>query len=207
MHARVVRLAGSTDKVDAGIENYASRVVPALREQEGYSGARLLVDRDTGSSMSITFWANEAAAEASFQALASIRDDATQLAGAAMQETHLYEAAVQHRPKTSEKGNWVRLTTLKGDPAKVDDGLKHFTEQTVPAFEAMPGFRAAVLLVDRASGEAMGATVWDSRADLDASASAAGQIRSTAAEVFGAGDPTAENFEVAFAELLTPANV
>jgi hypothetical protein len=36
---------GSPEKIDEGVEAYKSRVVPALRERDGYSGARLIVDR------------------------------------------------------------------------------------------------------------------------------------------------------------------
>src|SRR5450432_2590160 len=44
MYARVLRLHGDASKADAAIENYVSTVAPALREQGGYAGARLLVD-------------------------------------------------------------------------------------------------------------------------------------------------------------------
>jgi heme-degrading monooxygenase HmoA len=206
MHARVLRLTGSAEKIDGGVENYKSRVAPALRDQDGYGGARLLVDRDSGAGMSITFWRDEDASRASFEALTSLRAEASSRFGAEMPETMVYEAVVQHRPQPTEAGNWVRLTTLKGDPAKVEDGIRHFEAQVIPEVSKLNGFRAAILLVDRASGEAMAATVWDSKRDLDGSSSPAGPIRSAASEVMGAKDPRVENYEVAFAELLTPVH-
>ena len=206
MYARVLRLTGTADKVDDGVGNYESRVVPALREQDGYGGARLLVDRDSGATMSITFWRDEAAAQASFEALGNIRTEAASRFGAPDPQNKMYEAAVQHRPKPTENGNWVRLSTLSGDAAKIDDGVRHFESRSVPELEKLPGFRAGILLVDRKGGETMAATVWDSKKDLDASADAAGPIRSAAAEALGAGGARVESFEVAFAELLTPAN-
>ncbi len=202
MYARVLRLTGTADKVDDGVSNYASRVAPALREQDGYGGARLLVDRDTGASMSITFWRDADASRASFEALRSIRADATSRFGSAEPETKLYEAAVQHRPKPTETGDWVRLSTLNGDPAKIDDGIRHFESQSVPQLEKLPGFRAGILLVDRATGEVIAATVWDGKSDLDGSAGQSAPIRSAAADTFGASGVRVENFEVAFAELL-----
>jgi heme-degrading monooxygenase HmoA len=205
MHARVLRLTGTADKVDDGVENYESRVVPALREQDGYGGARLLVDRNTGASMSVTFWRDEAASRASYEALRSIRADASSRFGSTEPETKVYEAAVQHRPKATESGHWVRLSTLRGDPAKIDDGVRHFASQTVPEVEKLPGFRAAILMVDRASGETLVATVWDGKSELEASSDPAGPIRAAAAEALGASDSRVESYEVAFAELLTPA--
>jgi hypothetical protein len=74
----------------------------------------------------------------------------------------------------------------------------------IPEVSKLQGFRGAVLLVDRATGDGMAATIWDSKSALEGSSSPAGPIRSAAAEVMGAKDPQVESFEVAFAELLTP---
>jgi heme-degrading monooxygenase HmoA len=204
MHARVLRLTGSAEKIDDGVENYNSRVAPALRDQDGYGGARLLVSRETGASMSITFWRDEAASRASFEALTSLRAEASSRFGAETPETKVYEAVIQHRPQPTEAGNWVRLTTLSGDPVKVDEGVRHFESQVIPEVSKLHGFRAAILLVDRTTGEAMVATVWNGKSDLDGSSSQAGPIRTAASEVMGANDPQVESYEVAFAELLAP---
>jgi heme-degrading monooxygenase HmoA len=206
MHARVLRFKGSAEKVDSGIENYKSQVAPALRDQDGYGGTRLLVDRDAGISVSITFWRDEDATKASFEALTSLRADATSRLGADAPETKVYEAVVQHRPQPTEAGNWVRLTTLSGDPAKADDGIRHFESQVIPEMTKLQGFRGAVLFIDRATGGAMAATIWDSKGDLEASSSAAGPVRAAASAAMGASDPQVENFEVAFAELLAPVH-
>jgi heme-degrading monooxygenase HmoA len=205
MYARVLRLTGSAEKIDNGVENYKSRVAPALRDQDGYGGGRLLVNRETGTGMSVTFWRDEAASQASFEALTNVRAEATSRFGAETPEAKVYEVAVQHRPRPTEAGNWVRLTTLRGDPTKTEAGIRHFESQVIPEVSKLHGFRAAVLFVDRATGEAMAVTVWDGKGDLDASSSPAGPIRTAASEVMGATDPQVEGYEVAFAELLAPA--
>jgi heme-degrading monooxygenase HmoA len=206
MHARVLRFKGSAEKVDGGIENFKARVAPALRDQDGYGGTRLLVDRDSGATVSVTFWRDEDATKASFEALTSLRADAVSRLGADAPETKVYEAAVQHRPQPTEAGNWVRLTTLSGDPGKTDDGIRHFESQVIPEMSKLQGFRGAVLLVDRATGDGMAATIWDTKGDLEASSNPAGPIRAAASAVMGASDPQVENFEVAFAELLAPVH-
>jgi heme-degrading monooxygenase HmoA len=154
--------------------------------------------------MSITFWRDEETSRASFEALTSIRAEASSRFGAETPQTKVYEAVVQHRPQPTEAGNWVRLTSLSGDPVKVEDGIRHFESRVIPEVSQLHGFRAAILLVDRATGDAIAATVWDSKSDLDGSSSQAGPIRTTASEVMGAGEPQVESFEVAFAELLAP---
>lgn len=205
MYARVLRLSGSPTKVAEGIENYRSRVAPALREQDGYSGARLLVNRDTGASMSITFWHDEDTLRASEAALASVRNEAVSQFDAEPPASENYEAVVQHRPQPTEAGNWVRITTLRGDPAKADDGIRHLESTVVPAVAQLTGFRGAVLFVDRATGNALAATIWNTREDHESSSSQIAAVRTRAAEEMGARDPQVDGYEVAFAELLSPA--
>jgi heme-degrading monooxygenase HmoA len=204
VQARVLRLNGSPEKIDEGVEAYKSGVVPAIRERDGYSGARLIVDRRTGAAMSISFWRDGETSQASFEAMSSVRAVATSTFGAGTPEAKVYEAVVQHRPRPTEAGNWVRVTTLSGDPTRVDEGIRHFESQVIPEMSKLQGFRAAILLVDRATGEAVSFTVWDSERDLEASSSQAGPVRATASEVMGATDPQVESYEVAFAELPAP---
>ena len=206
MHARVLRLKGSAEKIDDGVENYKSRVAPALRAQDGYAGARLMVNRENGAAMSVTFWRDENASRTSFEALSNTRAEASSRFGSQAPETKAYEAAVQHRPHPTEPGNWVRITTMSGDPAKVEDGIRHFESQVIPGMSQIHGFRGAVLFVDRATGDALAATIWDSKGDLEASASEASPIRAKASAVLGASDPLVENYEVAFAELPAPVS-
>lgn len=202
MHARVIRLTGSADKIEDGVKNYKSEVARTLREQDGYGGARLLVNRETGAGVSITFWRDQAASQASFEAMKSVRAEASSRFGDERPEIKVLEAVVQHRPKPTEAGNWVRLTTLSGEPVKVEEGVRHFESRVIPEMSKLQGFRGAVLFVDRATGEALAATVWDSRSDLDSSSTQAGPIRAAASEVMGAHEPHVESYEVAFAELL-----
>jgi heme-degrading monooxygenase HmoA len=204
MHARVLRIKGSTDKVDDGIENFTTQALPAVKQQDGYAGSRLFINRDTGDGMIITYWRDEQTLRASDEALRSLRAEASAKFGTQTPKSEHFEAAVQHRPKPAEKGNWVRVSTMSGDPAKVDEGIRHFESQVVPSLERLSGFRAAVLLVDRNGGGAIAGTVWDSKADLESSAQAVGPVRAAAAQAMGATDPTVESFEIEFAEILSP---
>ena len=98
----------------------------------------------------------------------------------------------------------MRISSLDGDPAKVDEALRHFESEVVPAVSRLSGARAAVLLVDRASGKALVATVWGTKQDIEASADEAKSIAAKAMEVSGASNRQVDWFEVAFAELLAP---
>jgi hypothetical protein len=84
----VLRLNGSPEKIDEGVEAYKSRVVPALRERDGYSGARLIVDRRTGAAMSISFWPGGATSRASLHGHTETDKRSTRsMSGAAMSLT------------------------------------------------------------------------------------------------------------------------
>jgi heme-degrading monooxygenase HmoA len=204
MYARVLRVIGDPAKADDGIEAYRSRVAAALKEQDGYAGARLLINRETGAGMSITFWQDERTLRASESALSGVRGDTMSRFGADTPAAENYEVVVQHRPQPTEAGNFVRISSLDGDPAKVDDAIRHFETEVVPAVSALAGSRAVVLLVDRATGKALVATVWATKEDVEATANEAKAIAAKAMEVSGANTRQVDWYEVVFAELLAP---
>ena len=57
--ARVTITQGKIDKVDELIKLYAESVIPAAKSQKGYRGILLLTNRETGKSISISFWDSE----------------------------------------------------------------------------------------------------------------------------------------------------
>jgi heme-degrading monooxygenase HmoA len=64
MFARTTTLFFKPEKIDEGVNIYATSVIPAARSQKGFRMATLLLDRKTSKAMSITFWETEADAEA-----------------------------------------------------------------------------------------------------------------------------------------------
>ena len=64
MHARVVDLAVRSVDTKEMVRVYREEVVPAAREQEGFKGAILLTDPQTGIGISITIWETEAERDA-----------------------------------------------------------------------------------------------------------------------------------------------
>jgi hypothetical protein len=73
----------------------------------------------------------------------------------------------------------------------------------LPILRAQKGYRATIAGVDRPSGRLTAATVWDSKADLDASESKVAGPRADVAKIAGAGpsDVQVEIFETAVADL------
>jgi hypothetical protein len=59
MYARVVSGPIAPDKIDEAIHLWRTAVVPSARQQTGFKGARLLVDRTAGKVLSMGLWETE----------------------------------------------------------------------------------------------------------------------------------------------------
>jgi hypothetical protein len=93
MHARVTRLTGSPENVEAGISNFRDNVLPFTREDG--KGAILLVDRESGSAMAITLWEDEQALAASDERANQVRSDvANEMQASTPPTVERYEVAV-----------------------------------------------------------------------------------------------------------------
>ena len=67
MYTRLTTVQCKSDKLDETIKIYEESVVPAAKSQNGYLGAYLLIDHETGKGVSITVWCCEEAAIANEQ--------------------------------------------------------------------------------------------------------------------------------------------
>ena len=92
---------------------------------------------------------------------------------------------------------FARVTTIEGSAERLEEGSRFIQEQVMPALRELPGSKGALFLVDRASGKAIGITVWESEQAMAESRERANELRSQAAETAGAGQPSVEEYEVA----------
>lgn len=93
---------------------------------------------------------------------------------------------------------FARVTTVHGTPEKLDDGARMVQEQMMPLLQQQHGFKGAYLLVDRASGRALGITLWETREAMAASDTVTSPLRAQAGQAAGSdAPPAAEMYEVA----------
>lgn len=59
MYARVTSAEIFKEKIDQFIAIYEECVVPAAKKQKGFKGIHLMVDRETGNGMAISYWESE----------------------------------------------------------------------------------------------------------------------------------------------------
>ena len=60
MNARVVTFQLHPGKTEEAVRIYRDSIVPAAKQQQGFKGARLLTDSNTGKGISISLWETEA---------------------------------------------------------------------------------------------------------------------------------------------------
>ena len=92
---------------------------------------------------------------------------------------------------------FARVTTMKGSPNNVDDGIREFKNQP-QRYGRQDGFIGKYLLVDRTSGEMISITLWETEGHLQATAATASQQRQRNVQAAAAAPPSVAIYEVAF---------
>ncbi len=92
---------------------------------------------------------------------------------------------------------YVRTTEVRGDPSKIDDGLRLVREEIYPAVTDMDGCIGMSLLVDRQTGRCVATTAWQSEDAMRASADAVRPLRDRAEEALGGSGSDVHQWEVA----------
>jgi heme-degrading monooxygenase HmoA len=86
---------------------------------------------------------------------------------------------------------------MEAMPSSVDAGTAYVRDKVMPLLEGLDGYIGVSLLADRSSGRCIITTAWESEDAMRASAPAVQEVRSRAAEIFGGGSPTIEEWEIA----------
>jgi hypothetical protein len=81
---------------------------------------------------------------------------------------------------------YARHVTVHGSGEKVDAGIAMVREQVLPVLQKCQGFRGQLMLVDRAKGEAIGISLWDTEEDMLASEDKVSASRQQTADSVGA---------------------
>ncbi len=96
----------------------------------------------------------------------------------------------------------ARHSTLQVSPEKIDDMLARLREEQIPLLREQPGYKGYTIHADRASGNVVGISYWESEEDLRASEEVGDRTRREAAETAGASaQPEVSRFEVIFDDM------
>jgi hypothetical protein len=101
---------------------------------------------------------------------------------------------------------FARVTRYEGSPSEIEAGIKLIKETIAPAARRLQGFKGGYWLLDRANGEGLSVTLFESESALHATEDDAAQLRSRASSIVKI--TAVERYEVvaeAEVEELTPA--
>jgi heme-degrading monooxygenase HmoA len=98
MHARVSLYegGGAVAEVDTAVQAFKD-ALNALREIDGHQGATLLVDRNSGKAVTITYWDTEDHLKASVEAADKLRRRAADMGGLSIRDVAHYEVAMEEK--------------------------------------------------------------------------------------------------------------
>ena len=201
MYARVLRLKNDPGKIDEAISQWTQQILPLIKKQKGFAGISMMGNRKTGDGFSVGYWDTEQAMK---DAKPQVRPEADKVMtgfGGRIVEEDECEVAVQERFQPPKVGTWVRVTTVQGDPGKINEGISSYKSRAVPTVKQQGGARAAILLVNRAAGKSFSGTIWDTEKDLQNSEAALSGIRKEVSDQAGAKNPRVEVFEVFYTEI------
>ena len=169
MHARIIAFQ-SASNIDDGVVFIREKAAPQVRQQSGYLGLSVSVDRSAGTVNVMSSWDSEKDLKTSEAALAGLRAEGAGVLGSGEPTVTNLEVLVNEvgdQPPT--EGCRLRVVTAQVDPARIDDEAARMKDEVVPALKAAPGFRAIRLMVDRSTGRGAVGTVWADEAALQGS--------------------------------------
>ena len=200
MFIRATRIQTPPDKVDAAIANFKQQVLPAARSAPGNAGAALLVNREMGAGIGITYWESAKALATNEQMGIKTRTDAARnVTGTQIVNVERYELVIMERAATPKADTFIRINTLNADPDKVDALTVFVRNKVLPVLKPLKGFRSVIMGVDRQTGRSTVATTWDTLADLKASEDRISALRKESAKA--AGVTSADGVEVEIFEV------
>lgn len=94
----------------------------------------------------------------------------------------------------------ARVSTFKGTPEQLEEGVRIFTENVLPWLRDATGFRGWIALLDRPNDRALGITFWSTEEAADEGAASGGPLRDEIAQSVGALMQTMELWDVMYAD-------
>jgi quinol monooxygenase YgiN len=206
MYARSTTTRGNPQMIDDAIAYLRDEVMPAVTAMDGCIGLSMMCDRDSGRCIATSAWATEEAMHNSESGMHDMRMRYAQMMGSEP-EVAEWEIAVLHRKHTAPEGACCRVLWSRGDPATADNVLETFRMAMLPKMEDLPGFCSVSLLVNRETGVATTATVYESRDSMNRATEMAKPMREEFTRQMGGEITEVAEFDLALHHLRVPETV
>jgi quinol monooxygenase YgiN len=206
MYARSTTTLGNPKMIDDAIAYLRDEVMPAVTAMEGCIGLSMMCDRDSGRCIATSAWQTEEAMHNSESGMHDMRMRYAQMMGS-QPEVQEWEIGVLHRKHTAPEGACCRVIWSRGDPATADNVLETFRMTMLPKMEDLPGFCSVSLLVNRETGVATTATVYESRDSMNRATEMAKPMREEFTRQMGGEITEVAEFDLVLAHLRVPETV
>jgi hypothetical protein len=103
MFARVTTLEGPPEQIDEALRHTQERVLPRIRQYDGYNGFIALGDRQAGRILGITLWGSEQALRSTAEEANRLRRETTEAVDQAIASVESYEVPLLEVQLVGEK--------------------------------------------------------------------------------------------------------
>ena len=166
MHVRVVRVQYKPGLLNDFVSVYRQAAMPALIQEQGFSGILVLSNARTNAGFLLTLWNSEAALERS--ELSSRKAVASMLLPFLTHNPQLEHYEVLVRAGQYVGGLAARVITLPVPQEYVDPALAIYEEEYLPLLKQQPGFQGVIWLADQSQGTGLGVSLWTSLEQMQA---------------------------------------
>ena len=202
MFARLAYFKGTDPQIDALIALVRDRIEPSLRTQSGFLGSATVVDHVTGEGLSATYWNTGTEMGAAEEMAVAARTEAAERSGVHLTDVDRFEVLLQDRVAPSEPGTVGRTTELRGSPDNIDATVAFMRDKGIGLLRARQGYRAMMVMANRASGRIRITSSWNSAAERDITEQVPTNIREEVAQIAGSPGFRVTRYDV----LLTTAS-
>lgn len=207
MYGRMTRIQGSPDAIEKGVASFEKDVSSPASQLPGFQGIVLMVNRETGEAISVSYWQDEAALKATEPVSVRMRSEVAESTGTTVTEVSTGEILDMIRIAPAQSGTFIRLNTVDGQPDKLDAAIERYRTKIIPALKECPGLRAAILSVNREQSRLVVSSVWNSAQEREASDARLLDLRRETGEIAGAQAVKVELFESAFVNMPVQAAI
>jgi len=95
MHARVTRVRGNSESMEAGIAHFRDTLIAQLEQMPGFQDAVLMVDREHGDALAISMWDSAEALRESERRADTLREESASQMAASVTSVERFEIVVQ----------------------------------------------------------------------------------------------------------------
>jgi hypothetical protein len=206
VHARSTTVLTDPGAVDDGIAYVRDEVMPAVQAMDGSVGLSMLADRDEGRCIVTTAWVDEQSMRSSAEGVRTLRDRTAEVFGGTI-TVQEWDIAFLHRAYETRDGACARVVWSRTVPELVERTVDAYRMSLLPRLEEMPGFCSISLMVSRAEGLAVSATVYADRQALDETRQVSATLRDDFATAMGVAITDVAEMELVLAHLRVPETV